>query len=436
MSEIQKTSTMKIAIQTLGCKVNQSESSSIEGVLRDHEHEVVKYTDNPDLFIINTCTVTAKSDYQSRQMIRKAIKSGAKVIATGCYAQLKPDELSGIKGLDLVIGNSGKGDILNFIHALTDKSSDQTEIEVTNPSEPLSHQPYFSSRSRAFLKIQDGCNFSCTYCTVPLARGNSRSLSVEGVLRSVKNLSRSGYREIVLTGIHIGAYGLDMRPRVPLIDLVREITDTFKEIRLRLSSIEPQELKDEFLELIREGRVCPHLHVPLQSGSDKVLKAMGRGYSTDFFQHVINRIITACPSISIGTDLIAGFPGETDNDFNNTVKFVEQLPLSYLHVFPYSRRPDTKAALFSDHLDDHIKKNRVKKLMDISNDKKNAYISGNLGRILNVIVENKASIDGYYSVLSDNYLRLLVKSPHLESGQDVRVKVISLTDRGLIAEAL
>jgi len=427
---------MKITIQTLGCKVNQSESSSIEGLLRDNDHEVVKLTDKPDICIINTCTVTAKSDYQSRQLIRRAIKTGAKVIAAGCYAQLKSKDLSEIEGLDLIIGNSGKDDILNYIHALSAKDNGLSPIDVKEPSAQLSFQPYFSSRSRAFLKIQDGCNFSCTYCAVPLARGKSRSLDVKGVLKSVQNLSEIGYREIVLTGIHIGSYGIDMRPKVPLIALVKEITNAYQDIRIRLSSIEPQEFDDEFLDLIREGRVCPHLHIPLQSGSDKILKAMNRGYSTDYFQQVINRIITACPTISIGTDLITGFPGETENDFNTTVKYIEKLPLSYLHVFPYSKRPDTKAFTFEAHVDELERKDRAKKLLKISNNKKNTYILSNLGKELDVIVENKASVNGYFSAISANYLRILVKSHHVEAGQFIKVRVISLTDNGLIAETL
>ncbi len=425
---------MKISIQTLGCKVNQSESASFEGILRDSDFEVVKHTDNPDICIVNTCTVTAKSDYQSRQMIRKAIKSGAKVIAAGCYAQIKPQELSEIKGLDLVIGNSGKNDILKYVREISDGSPANTDVDVKEPDFSLHSQPYYSSRSRAFLKIQDGCNFSCSYCAVPAARGRSRSLDEPGVMQSVEKLVSDGYREIVLTGIHIGSYGQDLDPKSALIDLVRNMCSQYPDVRIRLSSMEPQEFNDGFLELMKDGRVCPHLHIPLQSGSDRILKVMNRGYSTKYYAQVINRIITAYPDISIGTDIITGFPGETVNDFNTTVKFLEKLPLSYLHVFPYSQRSNTSAALLDDQVSEKDKKNRVKRLFQISQVKKNDYISKHLGCELNVIVENKVDNNGLYSAISDNYLRILVKSPRHISGQFLRVRVISVADNELIGQ--
>ena len=435
---------MKVAIATLGCKVNQSESASIEGALRNNNYEIVKHTDNPDVCIINTCTVTAKSDYQSRQMIRKFARSGAKVIATGCYAQLKPDELSKIEGLALIVGNSEKERLISYLEDIPDNDirSDESakcRISVRPPASHLSAQPYHSSRSRAFLKIQDGCNFSCSYCTVPLARGKSRSLNPQDILLSVKKLSSDGYKEVVLTGIHIGSYGLGLQPKSSLLDVVKEITKTYPEIRIRLSSIEPQEFDEEFLSLIKERNVCPHLHIPLQSGSDNILKAMNRGYSTSYYKQLINRIVTACPDISIGTDVITGFPGETDKDFNDTVKFIDQLPLSYLHVFPYSKRPDTKASSFGNQINDKLKKERVKILIEIGESKKIAYMQRSLGCILDVIVEKKSAIDRYYKAISDNYLRLLVKSDNLTSvtsGESLKVRVISLTDRVLRAEPL
>ncbi len=425
---------MKIAIQTLGCKVNQSESSSIEGILRDNNHEVVKHTGNPDICIVNTCTVTAKSDHQSRQMIRKALRSGARVIAAGCYAQLKPNELAEIEGLDLVIGNSGKNDILKYINEIAADSPVNTEVAVEEPRSLLYSQPYFSSRSRAFLKIQDGCNFSCSYCAVPEARGRSRSLDEAGVMKSVENLIADGYREIVLTGIHIGSYGLDMDPKIALVDLMKNICDQYPDVRIRLSSIEPQEFNDRFLELMEDGRVCPHLHIPLQSGSDRILKVMNRGYTTKYYAQVINRIITAYPDISVGTDIITGFPGETVNDFDTTVKFLEDLPLSYLHIFPYSQRPNTKATLMDNQVSESEKKIRVKRLLEISQLKKIDYISRHLGRELNVIVENKIGKNGLYSAISDNYLRVFIKSSRAVAGQFIRIRVISLTDNELIGQ--
>jgi threonylcarbamoyladenosine tRNA methylthiotransferase MtaB len=426
---------MKIAIQTLGCKVNQSESASIEGALLSNNYEIVSLKDNPDVCIINTCTVTGKSDIQSRQVIRRAIKSGAKVIATGCYAQLRSDEISKLEGLDLIIGNSGKGDIVQYIQDMgNDKGKPKND--VASPTVSLKMQPYFSSRSRAFLKLQDGCNFSCSYCTVPRARGRSRSLEEEAVLKSVEELNRDGYKEIVLTGIHIGSYGLDLKPGSSLLRIVEKITESYPQVRIRLSSLEPREFDKKFLDLMKERNVCPHLHIPLQSGSDRVLKAMNRGYGADFFKQLIHNIITSYPDISIGTDIITGFPGESDKDFNETVKLINELPLSYLHVFPYSKRPDTKASLLSDHVSATIKKERVNTLIDLGKAKKKTYISRHIGHMLDVIVEKKSPIKGYYKAISNNYLRLFVNTDNAIAGERMKVRVISLTDEELIAEPL
>lgn len=424
---------MKVSIQTLGCKVNQSESASIEGVLRRNDYQIVKHTDNPDICIINTCSVTAKSDYQSRQLIRRAAKSGAKVIATGCYAQLKPDEVSDIEGLDMVLGNSAKDELMKY---LTNVSKNNTSVIVDPPSAPLRSGPYYSNRSRAFLKIQDGCNFSCSYCTVPLARGKSRSLDEMSVIKAVDNLVADGFREVVLTGIHIGSYGVDLEPESSLLTLMDLITKNYSQIRIRLSSIEPQEFQQEFLHFIREGKVCSHLHIPLQSGSDRILKAMNRRYTTGFYEQLINSILTECPDISIGTDVITGFPGESDSDFNTTVKFIEKLPISYLHVFPYSKRPDTKACVLNNHNNDLVIKSRANRLREISKEKKYTYMKRSLGSVVNVIVERRIGNNGFFHAISDNYLRIHIKADKLFPRQNLKVRVISLTDDVLIAQPL
>jgi len=425
---------MKIAIQTLGCKVNQSESAAIEGLLRKNKFEVVKHDSNPDVCIINTCTVTAKSDYQSRQLIRRAVKSGARVIATGCYTQLKADDLSKIDGLSLMIGNSEKANIIEHVKKLSTKNRSSSTINP--PESPLVYQPYYSKRSRAFLKIQDGCNFSCSYCTVPFARGRSRSLQPDDVLLSVNKLFNSGYREIVLTGIHIGAYGRDMRPSHALIDIVKKIVSSFPDLRLRLSSIEPQEFDKDILSLMKDGNVCRHLHIPLQSGSDRILKLMNRGYTRQSYAQLINSILTAYPDVAIGADIIAGFPGESDEDFQDTVKFVNDLPLSYFHIFPYSKRPGTQAAIFDDQVDEDVKKERVKILLDMSRKKKYNYMAKNIHQNLDVIVEKQSEKGGIYKVLSDNYLKIDVKSDNMTPGQRLRIRVISLTGETLRGKAI
>ena len=426
---------MKIAIQTLGCKVNQAESSAIEGLLRKNNFKVVKLDGSPDVCIINTCTVTAKSDYQSRQLIRRAVKSGARVIATGCYTQLKPDDLKKIDGLSLMIGNAEKTNIIEHIRKLSTKNSGTSTI-ICPPDSPLMYQPYYSTRSRAFLKIQDGCNFSCTYCTVPLARGRSRSLALDDVMLSVEKLFESGYREIVLTGIHIGSYGIDVHPRISLVNIVKKIVSSFPDLRIRLSSIEPQEFDEDVLSLMKDGNVCCHLHIPLQSGSDKILQLMNRGYSTHQYAQLINRILTAYPDIAIGTDIIAGFPGETYEDFHDTVNFVNDLPLTYFHIFPYSKRPNTKAGMYTDHVDEEMKKVRVKRLIDISDRKKNSYMKKNIDKYLDVIVEKQSEMTGFYKTLSDNYLKIDVKSDSLTPGQRLQVRIISMTGDKLRGEPI
>lgn len=424
---------MKVTIQTLGCKVNQADSASIEGALRNNNYKIVNYTDNPDVWVINTCTVTAKSDHQSRQLIRKAIRSGAKVIATGCYAQLNSDSLSTTKGLSVAIGNADKTAIISYLKKLSTLSDDTITTNTENPESPLTLQPYYSERSRAFLKIQDGCNFSCSYCTVPLARGKSRSLSKDDVLTSVDRFVLDGYREIVLTGIHIGSYGIDFDTKSSLFDITKEIVTSYPDIRIRISSIEPNEFSQDFLALIKKGNVCPHLHIPLQSGSDKVLGMMKRGYRTSFYKQLINSILTECPDISIGTDIVVGFPGETDKDFDDTVKYLNDLPISYLHVFPFSKRPNTKASNFPNQISDLIKKKRVKKLLDLGEIKKKAYIAKYLYHDLDVIVEKRDQTSGYYRTISANYLKILVKADNLRPRKRLLVKVISISGSNLIA---
>lgn len=361
---------MKIAITTLGCKVNQSESASIEGFLREAGHNIVSHTANPDICIVNTCTVTAKSDYQSRQLIRKYAREGAKVIATGCYAQLKPAELSNIKGVSLVIGNSQKERLHEYLNTLS-ADTDIPFIFVEQPSqEGLTFRAYSSNKTRAFLKIQDGCNFSCSYCTIPPARGKSRSLNLNNALIATDRLVRDGYKEIVLTGIHIGSYGIDLTPMGSLVELVDSLVKKYSAVRFRLSSVEPQEVKNEFLSLMKQKLLCRHLHIPLQSGSDSVLKAMNRGYSVSFLKKVIKNIASTSPDISIGTDVIVGFPGESNKDFEDTRKLLEELPLSYIHVFPYSKRPNTPAERMSTHVGEEIKRKRMETILELAKIKK------------------------------------------------------------------
>jgi len=421
---------MKIAIKTLGCKVNQAESASIRGTLIKKGFELVNDED-ADVCIINTCTVTAKSDYKSRQLIRKAVKSGAKVIATGCYAQLRPDELAKIKGVELILGNSKKHKLPEYLDKVLARNNSPSVI-VNNLKTPLILKSYSSDKVRAFFKIQDGCNFSCSYCAVPLARGKSRSLSVEDVLKGVEGFNTKGYKEVVLTGIHIGSYGLDLYPKSSLLNVVDMLTKTYPDIRFRLSSIEPQEFKNEFLELIKKGNVCSHLHITLQHGSDKILKAMKRGYNVSFCKELISEIVRECPDISIGTDIIVGFPGEDEGDFDSTMKLLEELPISYIHVFPFSKRPNTEAESFNNQVENSIKIKRCGIIQTISNKKKYSYKTSALGKILDVIIEKKDKTSGFYRAISSNYLKPLVKAEGLISGERLKVKAVTIKNEELI----
>jgi threonylcarbamoyladenosine tRNA methylthiotransferase MtaB len=426
---------LKIAVQTLGCKVNQSESSSIEASLLENGHEVVGHGESPDICVINTCTVTAKSDYQSRQLIRRAVRAGACVIATGCYAQLRPEEISKIRGVGLVIGNSHKDRLLEYIGNLGSNGG-RPQVLAESPDAPLVSKPYRSDRVRAFLKIQDGCNRSCSYCAVPLARGKSRSLDPAEVISGFRKLVESGYQEVVLTGVHIGTYGADLKTGLSLYDIVKGLIREFPGIRIRLSSIEPNEVDDRFLDLISDGALCPHLHVPLQSGADALLKKMRRGYVTSQFRRLVERILTRCPDISIGTDIIIGFPGESEDYFNQTMEFIDTVPFSYAHVFPYSRRPGTDADSFPGHVNNMLKRERMRKALKLAQAKKYAFISRQIGHKLDVIVEANSATSDYFRTISSNYLRPLVREKSLLRGQRLPVLAVSMDKGELICKSI
>jgi threonylcarbamoyladenosine tRNA methylthiotransferase MtaB len=426
---------MRVAIVTLGCKLNQSESAFIEGELRARGYEIVDYRDNPDVCIVNTCAVTARGDQQSRQLIRRAVNQRAKVIATGCYAQLRPHELSCIKGVIYVTGNTGKNHIIDRLRMIEDFDN-ISKVDVCTPDAPVRTGEYYSDRARAFLKIQDGCDHSCSYCTVPMARGKSRSLKTDDVLKAAEKLWSKGYKEIVLTGVHIGVYGHDLDPPSSLASLIRKIKRLYPDIRIRLSSIEPHEFSDDLLSLIEEELVCPHLHIPLQSGSDRILSLMNRRYNSIFYRDIINRIISVNPDISIGTDVIAGFPGEGEKEFQETISLIEDLPFSYVHVFQYSERPGTYATFLPGHLDPCTRKKRARVIGEISLNKKRHYISRYSGKILDVIIEESSKTNGFLRAISDNYIRVLVERDGIKPRSRILVRAVSALDNELICKPL
>jgi threonylcarbamoyladenosine tRNA methylthiotransferase MtaB len=396
---------MKVSVLTLGCKVNQSESAIIEGALKNFGWSVIGLSENPDYCIVNTCSVTSKSDYQSRQLVRRAVKTGAKVIVTGCYAQLRPDEIRNIRGVISIVDNNNK---LSIINLLTNNTASSTCS--------------YSSRSRPYLKVQDGCNFSCTYCIVPMARGRARSLDVSEVIRQAIAFEESGYNEIVLTGIHLGYYGYDLKPKTKLSYLLKTLLKETKICRIRLSSIEIKEVDSEFFELLQEQRICKHLHLPLQSGDDTILRLMNRMYTSKEYVMTIENIMGRVPDIAIGADVIVGFPGEGDKEFLNTKKLLDSLPIAYMHIFPFSSRPNTLASKMNIQNTPFAKRARFNELNALNMKKKNAYILSQINKTLDIIIEEQC-IDNTSLGTSSNYLKVKMTSNGYPKGAHVYVRV-------------
>jgi threonylcarbamoyladenosine tRNA methylthiotransferase MtaB len=405
---------VRVAIATLGCKVNHYESAGIEEEIRSRGFSIVPFRSEADIYIVNTCTVTGKTDYQSRQLIRRANRTNpeASIFVTGCYAQIAPEILAALPGVTTVVGTGQKAAIPDLLSSEAEK---ETIINVKNVDDErflscLSVKD-FHGQTRAYLKIQDGCNAFCSYCIIPYARGRARSLPENRVIEEIRSLCQAGYREIILTGIHLGMYGHELSPRTSLSDLLSRIEKETDIERLRISSTEPMEITDGIIELIRESSIlCRHLHIPLQSGNDKILKAMNRNYDSRQFEERIETIVQEIPDIGIGIDIIAGFPGEGEEEFENTRAFIERLPLQYLHVFPYSKRPGTAAFSLSGHVPENIKKERARILREIDEEKRASFSSRFIGKRLSVLVEGKKDRkSGLMKGFSDNYIPILIE---------------------------
>jgi threonylcarbamoyladenosine tRNA methylthiotransferase MtaB len=402
---------MKVAMATLGCKVNQYESAGILEALEDRGFSIVPFNTAADYYIVNTCTVTGRSDYQSRQLIRRAIRINprASIIVTGCYARIAPDEIRKITGVTLVMET--KEAIAPMLQDIASGKLDPTQNPV-RPDQILTNlQPKkFPGHTRAFLKIQDGCNTFCTYCIVPYARGPSRSLSEKDVVSRIHDLQQAGFREIVLTGIHLGVYGLDLCPPSNLLNILKKVEEKRSIERLRLSSIEPGEISDEMIAFFRSATVlCHHLHIPLQSGSDDILKRMGRPYHSAFFRNRLEKIWRTVPDMAIGMDVMVGFPGEDETAFNRTLQLIEDLPVAYLHVFPYSERPGTAASMLSGKVRETDKKIRAEQLRSIGKKKRAAFAEKFVGKKLAVLIEGTQDpLTGFMKGFSDHYIPVFI----------------------------
>lgn len=428
-----------VAITTLGCKTNQFESAAMIEQLEGAGYKVVPFGEFSDIYIINSCTVTARTDAETRRIIRRArrINPQARIVATGCYAQVAPGDLEQMPELNGVLGNREKQDIAVLLESDNHRVSD---ISVEKEAEPLKLTS-FAEHTRAFLQAQTGCNSFCAYCIVPYARGRSRSVKPEEVLEGVRELAGNGYREVVLTGIHLGAYGLDLTPATSLTSLVKQIDQQRIVPRLRIGSVEPNEVTDELLDLMAASEIiCPHLHLPLQSGCDTVLDRMGRHYGSRFFRELIAKITTILPDAFIGADVIAGFPGESDAEFNDTMQLLKDLPFSDLHVFPYSSRPGTKAAGMPGQLPAGVIKERASILRDIAVCKKAAFLERFTGRELHVLAQGYNPKTLQCKGLSRNYIEVHFSGSAEMINREQAVKVLGCNGRGcsgiLAAESL
>ncbi|MEC7479056.1 MAG: tRNA (N(6)-L-threonylcarbamoyladenosine(37)-C(2))-methylthiotransferase MtaB [Bacteroidota bacterium] len=396
---------MNVAFKTLGCKLNYSETSSISRDFENKGYNKVSFKKNADIYVINTCSVTQNADKEFKYLVNRAKKNNpkSKIIAIGCYAQLKPKEIGQIDGVDLVLGADKKFDVLNYI-----ENNESHSCEINNVK---SFQTSYSlgDRTRSFLKVQDGCDYKCTYCTIPLARGKSRSGKINEIIDNVKTLVDKGIKEIVLTGVNIGDYGIihgDLKKESTFIDLLKNIDKVSGLERVRISSIEPNLLSNEIIHFVSESKkFMPHFHVPLQSGSDKILKLMKRRYLKDLYESRVEKIKSLIPDCSIGVDVIVGFPEEDENDFMETYKFLEELDVSYLHVFSYSERDNTEAIKLKNKNSSNIKGSRSKILRDLSEIKKNNFYKNNIGHKRKVLFESENK-NGFIHGYSDNYIRV------------------------------
>lgn len=408
-----------VAFYTQGCKLNFSETSSISRQLVNEGYQKVDFKDKADIYVINTCSVTENADKECKRIVRSALKTSpdAFVVIVGCYAQLKPEQISEINGVDLVLGATEKFKLNHYLNDLSKKEN--TEIHSCEIDDANFFVDAYSigDRTRAFLKVQDGCDYKCTYCTIPLARGISRSDKLENVLHNAKSISEKGIQEIVLTGVNIGDYGKgefgNKKHEHTFLDLVKELDKVEGINRLRISSIEPNLLKNETIEFVANSKAfVPHFHIPLQSGSDEILKKMKRRYLTDLYTDRVNYIKSLMPHCCIGVDVIVGFPGETDEHFLETYNFLKELDISYLHVFSYSERENTEAAVLKNPIDKGVRHKRSKMLRVLSAKKKRQFYEQQIGSVRSVIFESENK-EGFMYGFTENYVR--VKAPYQTS---------------------
>ncbi|MBT8323212.1 MAG: tRNA (N(6)-L-threonylcarbamoyladenosine(37)-C(2))-methylthiotransferase MtaB [Eudoraea sp.] len=402
----------KVAFHTLGCKLNFSETSTIARQVQGEGFERVEFSEKADLYVINTCSVTENADKRFKTIVRQAQRKNPKafIAAIGCYAQLKPEELASVDGVDLVLGATEKFKLTDYLSDLSKNDFGKIHSCEIEEADFYVGSYAIGDRTRAFLKVQDGCDYKCTFCTIPLARGISRSDTLGNVLKNAREISKKGIKEIVLTGVNIGDYGKgefgNKRHEHTFLDLVRALDDVPGIHRLRISSIEPNLLKDETISFVAQSKsFVPHFHIPLQSGSNKILKAMRRRYQRELYTERVAQIKSLMPHACIGVDVIVGFPGETDEDFLETYHFLNELEISYLHVFTYSERDNTLAAAMEEVVPQRVRQKRSRMLRALSVKKRRAFYEYQLGSVSTVLFEgeNKA---GYIHGFTENYVKV------------------------------
>ena len=419
----------RVALHTLGCKLNFAETSTIGKQFAEHGFSAVHLDDSADVVVINTCSVTERADRECRQLVRRALRHSpnAYVVVVGCYAQLQPDEIAAIPGVDLVLGTSEKLRVFAHIASFEKQAAARVVVGPISETNTFSFATSagFADRTRAFLKVQDGCDYTCSFCTIPLARGTSRSVSVAEVLVEARNILAQGYKEIVLTGVNVGDYGKKID--TSLIDLLKELSRLNGLKRLRISSIEPNLLMDELLTFwLSNDILCKHFHIPLQSGSDDVLKGMRRRYRTEMYAELVNRIKSVCPDAGIGADVMSGFPGESEAMFEETYNVLRELPLSYIHPFTYSERPNTPAASFASPVEPRVRFMRTEMLRNLSTRKRRLFYESFVGRTVEVLFETRIK-KNLWSGLTREYVKVVVESEE-RLGNELRRVTIEAVD--------
>ena len=425
----------KVAFYTLGCKLNYSETSTISRMFEEKGYRKVDFTDTPDIFIINTCSVTENADKKCRKIVREArsISPEGYVAIIGCYAQLKPREISEIPGVDAVLGAAEKFRLVELLDGFVRKPGAEVFASDIKHANTFNTSYSLHDRTRTFLKVQDGCDYSCSFCTIPLARGNSRSDTIENILKTARDIAATEVREIVLTGVNTGDFGIHEGERAErFIDLIKALDEVEGIDRIRISSIEPNLLTDEIIEFVAHSkRFVPHFHIPLQSGSNRILRLMRRRYQRELYAGRVAKIREVMPDCCVGVDVIVGFPGETHDDFLETYKFLNELDISYLHVFTYSERENTAAATMPEVIPGNVRADRSKMLHILSDKKRRKFYDDNLGKEFNVLFENDIE-DGMMHGFTGNYIRVSAKYDPVLINEIKCVRLAGINERGFV----